>query len=114
MIAATALAAAVTTADTTIGNTWLTPAFLAALATLITALTGLVVAFRAANSLSTAQATAEATHSKVETVVQQTNGALQTLQERNAALEKELAGIAHRSAIRGATGPSGPTAAPTA
>lgn len=107
------------TADTTVAGTWLTPAFLAGLATLITAVTGLIIALRAAGSLSTAATTAEATHTAVQAtraqiaqVAVQTNGQLEALQKRNLELEQELAGVAHRAEPRTPTGPSGATAAP--
>lgn len=102
---------AIVFADQALGNTWLTPAFLAALATLITALTGLVVAFRAAGSLSVAATTAKDTHAKVTQVATQTNGVLDELRTRNAFLEKELAGLAHRAGVR-SVDPTGPTSAP--
>jgi len=112
---------ATATADTTVAGTWLTPAFLAGLATLITAITGLVIALRAAGTLSTAATTAQATHSAVEATRQQvaqvavqTNGQMEALQKRNLALEQELAGVAHRAEQRSSTGPSGPAAAPSA
>jgi hypothetical protein len=111
--------AAATTVPT-VGPTWVTPAFLAGLATLITAITGLIIALRASGSLANAAVTAQATHSAVQAtkaqvaqVAVQTNGQLETLQKRNVALEQELAGIAHRAAERlpaVASGPSGPTA----
>lgn len=84
---------AVTTVPT-VGATWATPAFLAALATLVTALTGLVVALKTLGRANTTADSVEATkgvvHDTAHTVNQvavQTNGVLDTLQARVAALE---------------------------
>ena len=121
LVIAMAVVLAAATADTTVAGTWLTPAFLAGLATLITAVTGLIIALRAAGSLSTAATTAQATHSAVQAtreqvaqVAVQTNGQMEALQKRNLELEQELAGIAHRAAQRSPSGPSGPSAPPSA
>jgi len=53
-------------ADTTIAGTWLTPDFVAALSTLVTAITGLVIAVRTAGIVSANQTHITSTKRTVE------------------------------------------------
>lgn len=89
-------------ATPSIGLSWLTPGFLTALTTLIVAITGLLALFKRTGDT---KAVAEDTNAKVSQVADQAKGVSAVREARLTYLEKELAGTAHRSDTRGATGP---------
>lgn len=90
------LADALTTVPT-VGPEWATPAFLAALATLIASITGLVVALKSLQKVTGVQATADShtasiatTDKKVDQVVSNTNGVMAGMEKRISQLEALL------------------------
>jgi hypothetical protein len=92
-------------ATPSIGLSWLTPGFITALTTLIVAITGLLALFK---KTSDTKAVAEDTNAKVSQVATAANGVAAVREARLTYLEKELAGTAHRSDSRSASGATGP------
>lgn len=96
------LADVVTTVPT-VGDTWATPAFIAAVATLVASITGLIVALRSQSKVASIQQvqahhteTSANTSAKVSQVVSNTNGVMDRMETRISQLEQVLvtAGLA--------------------
>jgi hypothetical protein len=90
------LADVVTTVPT-VGDTWATPAFIAAVATLIASITGLIVALRSQSKVDAVAvtqaahtATSASTSRKVDQVVTNTNGVMDRMESRISQLEQLL------------------------
>jgi hypothetical protein len=116
----------VVTTVPTVGQTWITPAFLAALATVITAVTGLVVALKTLGAVNTTAtkvdntaAQVDSTNTKVHEVAVATNGTQNAMEARLLALERALIPpgsppVAARGAVQHATPPPAPGSPPKA
>jgi hypothetical protein len=110
----------------TVGVTWATPAFLAALATVITAVTGLIVALKTLGAVNTTATKVDntavqvdSTNTKVHEVAVATNGTQAAIEARMLALERMLIQPGFPPAPASATGspatvPPAPDSPPTA